>query len=30
MSFEKYGWEIQKSWFAQTNQGHAFYHTHDN
>ena len=30
MSVEKYGWAIQKSLFAQTNQDSIFPHTRDN
>ena len=30
MSFEKYGWAIQKSLFAQTNQDSTFCHTREN
>ena len=30
MSVEKYGWAIQKSLFAQTNQDSAFPNTRDN
>ena len=30
MSVEKYGWAIQKSLFAQTNQDSAFSHTREN
>ena len=30
MLVEKYGWAIQKSLFAETNQGSTFYHTREN
>ena len=30
MSFEKYGWAIEKSLFPQTNQGSTFSQTRDN
>ena len=30
MSTEKYGWAIQKSLFAWTNQDCTFSHTHEN
>ena len=30
MSFEKYGWAIQKSSFAWTNQNSIFSHTREN
>ena len=30
MSVEKYGWEIQKSLFAQTNQDSTFSHNREN
>ena len=30
MSVEKYGWEIQKSLFALTNQDSTFSQTHEN
>ena len=30
MSVEKYGWAIQKSLFAQTNQNSTFSHTREN
>ena len=29
MSFEKYGWAIQKSLFAETNQDSTFSHTRE-
>ena len=30
MSFEKYGWAIQKSFFTQTNQESTFLYTREN
>ena len=30
MSFKKYGWAIQKSLLAKTNQNSTFSHTHEN
>ena len=30
MLVEKYGWAIQKSLFAETNQGSTFSHNHEN
>ena len=30
MSVGKYGWAIQKSLYAETNQGSTFSHTRDN
>ena len=30
MLVEKYGWAIQKSLFAETNQDSTFSHTHEN